>query len=569
MPRRTHAHRPTLIALLAFSATVTAALAQGGPHDHVPAVGEATVPLFEGVATHHFPVTTTSDAAQAYVDQGLMFVYGFDHFEAARSFEQAVRLDPTCAMCHWGLALALGPHINAAMAPEAVPQAYAAITRALELAPSVGERERAYIEALAARYAAEASDDRTALDRAYADAMRELVAAYPDDLDAATLFAEALMNLVPWNYWDEYGEARAETAEFVAVLESVMSRDPDHPGANHHYIHAVEASPSPERAEGAADRLVALDIPIGHMIHMPAHIFARVGRWHDASTANERAIVADRAYLGAYEAEGLVPLLYHPHNVHFLSWTAGIEGRAALALDAARELVEATPPGLAAELPFLDSFLAMPLLTMVRFEMWDEILAEPVAADATIFGEAVASYARGRAGVALSRLDEARADADALAAIATSDDAAALELPEAFFPGATMLAIMHDVLEADIAALQGDDEGALRLLERAVAAQDALPYMEPPYWFVSARLDLADGLMRLGRFDEAEAVYLADLQEYPENGWALFGLAESRAAQGDAAGAEEARQRFEQAWRHADVSLAVGRRGVELGGRAN
>jgi tetratricopeptide (TPR) repeat protein len=561
---------PFILATLVAAFAGVTAVAQEGGHDHAPSVSDAAVPLFDGLGDHHFPITTASEEAQAYFDQGLTFVYGFDHFEARRSFEHAARLDPACAMCHWGVALALGPHINAPMPPEAAPEAYAAVRRARELSPDVTARERAYIDALAQRYEAEGREDRSELDAAYADAMRELWAADPDDLDAATLYAEALMNLVPWNYWDAYGEPRAETVEIVATLEHVLERDPYHPGANHHYIHAVEASPHPERAEGAADRLVELDIQIGHMIHMPAHIYARIGRWHDASAANERAIAADRAYLGAYEAEGMVPLLYHPHNVHFLSWTAGVEGRRDLALHAAHDVVEATLADLADDLLFLNWFLATPTFTLVRFQMWDEILAEDPGAARHPFGAAVSHYARGRAHAAGGSLDEARAESEALAAIAASDDAAAMEQPEAFFPGGTMIAIMDEVLRSDLAALSGDDDEAIALLESAVGRQDALPYMEPPYWFASARIDLGNALVRAGRYGDAEAVFRDDLVAYPDNGWALFGLAEAQGAQDDAEGAAETRARFEEAWRHADVSLAAGRNGVEIvGDRGN
>jgi len=526
------------------------------------------VPLFDGLGDHTLQITTSSDLAQRYFDQGLMFVYGFDHFEAARSFEAAIEHDESCAMCHWGLALALGPHINAPMMPEAVPVAVGASQRALELAADASAWERAYIEALAERYGPEALEDRSHLDLAYADAMREVVAAYPDDLDAATLFAEALMNLIPWNYWDVYGEPREETVELVAALESVLERDPYHPGANHHYIHAVEASPAPERAEGAADRLVELDIQIGHMIHMPSHIYARIGRWHDASSANERAIVADHAYLEAYEAEGLVPLLYHPHNVHFLSWTAGIEGRSELALEAAADVVAATPAELAGELPFLNGFLVTPLYAMVRFERWDDILAAEAEAEAEAdphaFVTAARHYARGRAYAGLGRLDEAANEADALRRIATSEAAAGWEMPEAFFPGRTMVSIMLDVLAADLALARGAQDEAVQLLSRAVATQDALPYMEPPYWSVSARLDLGRALLAAERYAEAAEVYEADLEVYPNNGWALFGLAQALEASGDDAAAEAALQAFEQAWRHADVDLQAGAGGVRV-----
>jgi tetratricopeptide (TPR) repeat protein len=557
-------HRYRILGMLLLSTFVAIASAHDAHGDDAQ-LASAPVPLFDGLGDHTMPITIESEEARRYFDQGLMFVFGFDHFEAARSFEAAIALDETCAMCHWGLALALGPHINGPMAPDAVPTAYAASQRALALAAHASDWERAYIEALTERYAPEALEDRTHLDRAYADAMRDVVAAHPDDLDAATLFAEALMNVIPWNYWDASGEPRPETVEIVATLESVLERDPYHPGANHHYIHAVEASPTPERAEGAADRLVELDIPIGHMIHMPSHIYARVGRWHDASSANERAVVADRAYLEAYEAEGLVPVLYHPHNLHFLAWTAGVEGRSALALQASADVAAAIPPELAADLPFLNAFLIAPYLTMVRFEMWDEILAGADAVeDPHAFVTATRHYALGRAHAALGQAEAATAEAEALRAIADSEEAQGWAMPEAFFPGRSQLSIMQDVLHADLAMLDGDLDEAVRLLERAVAAQDALPYMEPPYWSNSSRLDLGRVLIAAGRHDDATRVFQDDLEAYPDNGWALFGLAEALAASDDTAAAEVTRERFEAAWSHADVTLQSGDAGIEV-----
>lgn len=529
-------------------------LAQHEHHNQEVIPADAAVPLFEGLGDHHVPITTSSETAQQYFDQGLMFTYGFNHFEAVRSFEQATRHDPACAMCYWGVALALGPHINAPMFPEAVAPAYEALQRALELSPRATERERAYIEALSARYLADPPENRSHLDRAYADAMRELVRQYPDDLDAATLFAESLMNLVPWDYWSEYGEPRPETAELVAALNAVLARAPHHPGATHYYIHAMENSPNPERAEQAADNLSELNIQIGHMIHMPSHIYARIGRWHDASRANQRAIAADEAYLSAYQVEGLVPLLYYPHNVHFLSWTAGMEGRSALALESARALVAATPRELAPGLPFLNSFLSMPLLTMVRFGLWDEILAEAQPPAESLYETAVWHYARGLAFASREQLDEARQEAASLEAILMSDETQGLEVPEAFFPGASMLAIAINIVRAELALLEGRDDEAIHLLEEAVARQDALPYFEPPHWFASARLTLGRALLELERPENAEAVYRADLEEYPHNGWALVGLAESLRAQGHPQEAEAVQQRFEEAWQYADIT---------------
>jgi tetratricopeptide (TPR) repeat protein len=534
------------------------ALAHEAHHGDEAVAPDASVPLFEGLGDYHFAVTTSAETAQQYFDQGLIFTYGFDHFEAVRSFEAATRHDPECAMCYWGVALALGPHINAAMPPEAAAPAYEALERALELAPQASEREQAYIEALSARYTPEVVEDRSDLDRAYAEAMRELVQQYPDDLDALTLYAESLMNLMPWNYWSDYGEPRAETVDVTEALESVLAQDPYHPGATHYYIHLMEL-PYPERAEEAADNLSELNIQIGHMIHMPSHIYTRIGRWHDASVANQNAVVADEAYLAAYEVEGLVPLLYHPHNIHFLSWTAGIEGRSDLALTSADELVAATSRELAVELPFLNPFLSMPRLTMVRFGMWDEILAEPEPSAELLYQVAMWHYARGLALTAQGNLDEAQQEAASLSAIATSDEAQALELPEAFFPGATMMAVADNILQGELALAQGD-EAAIALFEEAVARQDSLPYMEPPFWFASARLNLGRALLTLDRPDEAEAVFRADLAEYPQNGWTLYGLAESLRAQGNAEEAASVAQQFEEAWQHADImpTLPVG-----------
>ncbi|MCC5809821.1 MAG: hypothetical protein JJU06_05555 [Ectothiorhodospiraceae bacterium] len=526
-------------------------------HQQDTTAGDDRIPLFEGLGDHHFPVTTRSETAQDYVNQGLMFVYGFNHFEAVRSFTEAMRLDPDCAMCHWGLALAMGPHINAPMPPEAATPAYAALEKAQALAPEATQREQDYIEALSARYTAEPPEDRSRLDRAYADAMRALFTAHPEDLDAATLFAESLMNLVPWNYWDEGGEPRAETAELVEVLEAVMESDPYHPGALHYYIHAIEDSPAPERAEGAADRLRELDIQIGHMIHMPSHIYARVGRWNDASTANEGALNHDQDYLAEHAAEGLVPLLYHPHNFHFLAWTAAMEGRGEIAYQAATQLVDVTPHELAAELPFLNNFLATPTLTLARFQRWDDILALPEPPADSLYLTAIHHYARGLALAARGQDAEAQSESERLTAIATSGEAGALELPEAFFPGATVLTIADHLLQAELALLNNEGARAIALLEDAVAMQDGLPYMEPPYWASSVRLNLGQALLTLDRAEEAEAVFREDLREYPHNGWALAGLVESLRNQGKSEKARDVSRQFEEAWQNADREMRV------------
>ncbi|WP_209427059.1 hypothetical protein [Pararhodobacter sp. SW119] len=529
--------------------------AHGNDHAHALTIPEdAAVPLFEGLGDHRFAISTVSPEAQAYFDQGLIFTYGFNHFEAVRSFEEAVRHDPDCAMCHWGVALALGPHINAPMDPAAAEPAFAAATRAQELAENATEREQAYIAALAERYAAESPEDRSDLDRAYAEAMGRNAEEHPSDLDAWTLYAEALMNLVPWDYWAADGSPRPETERLVSALERVLARDPRHAGAAHLYIHVMENSPTPEAAEAAADTLRDLDIQIGHMIHMPSHIYARIGRWHDASRANEAAVAADETYLSAYDVEGLVPVLYHPHNYHFLAWTASVEGHHDRARSAAEALLAAAPTGLAAEVPFLQNFLVAPVLVEVRFADWDAVMATDPPADLA-FVTQLHGFARGMAHAARGDLDAARDKAGALADFAASDEAAAMDMPEAFFPAHTILRVADRTLAGEIALAEGDPQTAVDHFRQAVELQDALPYMEPPYWFNSARLNLGRAHLVADQPAEAAAVFQADLDEYPENGWALHGLTASLKAQGKHEAAEGAAARFQAAWHNAGTDL--------------
>ena len=548
----THLHASVAVAALSLGLALggVTAVAAHDDHGHAHALeipADAEVPLFEGLGDHRFEITTDSAEAQAYFDQGLIFAYGFNHFEAVRSFEEAVRHDPDCAMCHWGVALALGPHINAPMDAGAAAPAHEAVTRAQELAETATEREQAYIAALSERYAADPPEDRGELDRAYAEAMGRVAEDHPGDLDAWTLYAEALMNLVPWNYWAEDGSPRPETERLVGALERVLARDPRHAGAAHLYIHAMENSPTPEAAEAAADTLRDLDIQIGHMIHMPSHIYARIGRWHDASLANEAAVAADETYLSAYEVEGLVPVLYHPHNYHFLAWTASVEGRHDRARSAADALLGAAPVGLAADVPFLQNFLIAPVLVEVRFADWDAVLATDPPADLPYVTH-LHGFARGMAHAARGDIDLARQEASALAAFASSDEAAAMEMPEAFFPAHSILRIAEATLKGEIALIGGDPLSAVEYLRQAVELQDALPYMEPPYWFNSARLDLGRAHLAADQPAKAAAVFQADMEEYPENGWALHGLNASLEAQGKQEAAEDADARFQAVW---------------------
>ena len=346
--------------------------------DPIAAEGKIA-PVLKGLGDYHFEVTTASSESQAFFDQGLRLTYGFNHSEALRAFKEAARLDPGNAMAYWGWALVLGPNLNLPMMPYVVEQAYESALKAVELSDGVSEKERALIEALATRYTNDPEAERTPFDEAYAEAMADVVERFPDDLDAATLYAASLMNLSPWDYWYLDGLAKENTDEVLATLESVVERNPQHPGALHYYIHAVEAR-HPERAEPAADSLARLMPGAGHMVHMPSHIYMRVGRYAEAYEANRLAVEADEGYITQCRAQGLYPLGYYPHNIHFLAWSAAFQGRREAAMEASRKIVEEIPHELAADRntwALYETFLSQPLYTMVRFGMWEAVMAEP------------------------------------------------------------------------------------------------------------------------------------------------------------------------------------------------
>ncbi len=516
-------------------------------------------PLFDNLGDYGYAISTDSELAQRYFDQGLNLTYAFNHAEAIRSFEAASKLDPECAMCFWAKALALGPNINAPMAETAVAAAWQAVQAAERFSADARPVEQALIQALSARYAEEPVEDRAELDRAYATAMRQVAADFPDDADVQTLFAEALMDTMPWQYWMPDGEPKPETVEVLAALEFVIAAVPDHPGATHLYIHAVEASASPERAEAAADVLGALMPGAGHLVHMPSHIYLRVGRYHDASVANQRAAAADEAYIASCNAQGFYPALYYPHNIHFLWFSSALEGRSTVSIEAARKVADKVSPDQLKELPELENFLPIPLFSMVRFGRWDEILAEPKPPEELLFLTTMWHYARGLAYVAKEQSEEAHAELVALRVISTSEAAQELEMPERLWPGATLLHIAHDILEGEVAGLDGIVETRIAKLKGAVAMQDALPYMEPPYWYYPVRHSLGVALLEYGRAAEAEAVYRRDLELTPRNGFALFGLEQSLLAQDRTTEAEQVRRGFEEAWKAADVVLTSSR----------
>lgn len=517
---------------------------------------ERPAPLFDDLGDHRAPITTAAPDAQRYFDQGLILSYGFNHAEAVRSFRAAQQLDPSCAMCFWGEAYALGPNINKPMDPADVPTARTAIARAAELAATATPRERALIDAMAVRYGKPGYDDRGALDAAYAEAMAKIVAQYPDDLDAATLYAEALMDLMPWAYYTEEGEPKPSTNVVIGTLESILQRNPEHPGAIHFYIHAVEASSTPERAEAGADRLGKLVPGSGHLVHMPSHIYLRVGRYNDATRANELAAAADESYINQCRAQGFYPALYYPHNVHFLWYTSSLEGRSEVALAAARKLADNVPVDLIGDIPLIEQFLAVPMFGLVRFARWEEVLKEPEPREDHRFARAMWHAARATALAALEQTIEAKSERSAHAELA------AVFGPDAYerygYPADVLLSIAGEVADAGIARASGDDAALIAHLEQAVALEDGLPYMEPPYWFFPNRQLLGAALSALGRHADAAAVYRADLEKVPLNGWSLHGLAEALEALGQSTEAQQARAGFETAWQRADVDLGTG-----------
>ncbi|MCH7549742.1 MAG: hypothetical protein IH969_09455 [Candidatus Krumholzibacteriota bacterium] len=516
---------------------------------------EKTAPLFNNLGTYHRRVSTEVALAQKYFDQGLILSYGFNHAEAARSFREAQKLDPDCAMAYWGEALVLGPNINAPMEDESVPLAWAALQKALERIDKASARERAYIQALSKRYAANPVADRAELDIAYANAMRDVAGDHPDDPDAQALFAESLMNTTPWDYWQEDGEPKWVTIEILATLERVLGKNTDHPGANHFYIHAVEAQ-HPERGVAAADRLGSLVPGAGHLVHMPCHIYLRVGRYADASDANEMAIAADQDYITQCHAQGLYPLAYMPHNRHFLWYTAAMEGRSERSITAAKHVSDHVDQEMMRQTGYgtLQHFYALPMYALARFGRWNELLAVPqpdidlkYPNGVWYFTRGMALLRKGNPGAATAALGEL----DSLAADTALDSVTIWDINTTRH----LLQIASEVLAGEIAATYGNYRSAVAHLQAAVDLEQELRYDEPAPWYAPVRQTLGAVLLEAGRPREAEQVYRAELETYPANGWSLFGLSKALLIRGKRTDAAETARTFEEAWSRADVTL--------------
>ena len=550
--------RPLTPLLLAV-VLACACSSQPAPHAHDAAPAAAAKPVrFDNLGDYRRAVTTKSPEAQAYFDQGLRLTYGFNHSEAQAAFREAVRLDPSCAMCYWGVALTYGSNYNSPTDADRERGALEAVTQAQTLVAAAGtDQERALIGALAARHSAAAGADRAALDRAYADAMREVARRFPDDLDAGTFFADALMNLRPWSLWTAEGAAQPGTDEIVATLERVLAANPRHPGANHLYIHAVEASPDPRRAEAAADRLLGLMPGAGHMVHMPSHIYFRIGRYADAASANVAAVAADRAYFTKSTPSPIYRMMYYPHNLDFVWHAAGMEGRGAECVRAARDFSAGVPTDVVLEMPDMETAMAAPLLAQALFARWDAVLAEPAPPARMLYVTGAWRYSRGLALNAQGRREEAGRELAALRAVQASVPAD--RTLANFFKMSEMLELASQVLAGEIATRGGDADTAGKHLAEAVRIQDGHWFTEPPPWYFPVRQSLGAALLQAGRAAEAEAVYREDLRRNPENGWSLFGLAQSLRAQNKTAEAAAVDARFRRAWARADVMLASSR----------
>jgi tetratricopeptide (TPR) repeat protein len=499
-----------------------------------------------------------SKLAQRYFDQGMRLSYAFNHIEALRSFRKAQELDSKCAMCYWGEAYVLGPNINAPMEPAAVSPAVAAVNKAMRLADKARPQERALIAALAQRYSADPDADQAALNQAYAKAMAEVAAQFPDSADIGTLYADALMNLSPWDYWKtDRRTLKPAVAEVVHVLEHALSRAPNHPYAIHLYIHTVEASATPERAEVYADRLAEQIPGAGHIVHMPSHIYFRIGRFSDSIAANKQAVAADEIYMTKARVSDFYAYGYYPHNVHFLLESARMAGDADAAIEAAEKLPSVMSNKVAAAVPWIQVMFAAPYFTHAQFSNPEVTLRLPGPGARFPYIQAMWHYARGVALAMRGDTEGAHREAAAIAAIENGADFS--EMIAGGVPAPDLLRLAQHVITARIAQAQDNHQQAIGEFESAVAIQDRLPYMEPPYWYYPVRQSLGTALLLADKPQEAERVLRQALREFPNNGWALFGLMQAQKAQGDMTAAAHTHRRLTAAWLGSPAELDLAR----------
>jgi tetratricopeptide (TPR) repeat protein len=518
-------------------------------------------PLLEGMDKLHYPITTNSDEAQKYFNQGLLLAYAFNHAEAARSFYQAIRMDSTCAMCYWGFAYVLGPNYNASMEPDNYARAYDAIQKANALASSVTAKEKALIKAMTARYTKDVPENRYHLDSAYMLEMRTVHQLYPADVDIAAMYAESLMDMHPWDLWTKDEQPRPWTMDILKSIDVAIGLDPKHPGGHHFNIHAWEASGTPEKAIPSArvfdEGLVA---HAGHLVHMPSHIYINTGDYFLGSIANINAVKVDSTYVTQCHAQGAYPLAYYPHNYHFLAATATLHGHKTWAVMAAKKMEEQSRHKgmLIPELATLQHYNSIPYFIYVKFGMWDEILAYPGLDTMPVYLHGIRHYARGMAYVGKKDITKAREELISLQQIAADDTLKALSIwgINSLF---SVIDIGQKVLEGEILALEKKYDESIAMLSEAAALEDQLNYNEPPDWFFSVRHHLGAVQLEAGKAKEAVATYETDLKTFPRNGWALNGLHQAYVKLDDPEKAAQAESQFQEAWKHADTKLISSR----------
>jgi tetratricopeptide (TPR) repeat protein len=529
-----------------YPVLLTAALAMA-----TPSAPADTVPLYDNLGTYSVTISSSNAQARKYFDQGLRLTYGFNHAEAIRSFRAAIAADPTCAICWWGVAFALGPNINAPMDPASGAEAYKAAREAKRLAGRASPKERAFIDAILARYGKDPAADRARLDTAFAMAMRKVADRYPDDQDAQAIAAEAMMDLSPWNYWEKDGRPRPMTPEIVRRIEGVLAANPNHPGACHYYIHAVEAV-TPAKAVPCAERLAGLMPGAGHLVHMPAHIYIRVGRFGDAVTANEHAVHTDEAYISDQRPSGIYPAGYYPHNYHFLAFAATMSGQSATAMHAAKDLAAKVSPEIAKVALFLQGMIPFNELTLVTFGRWDAVLQAPAPPADLPVATGLHHYARGVAFAATGRGAEA---AKELAAV----QAALASIPASDVDARRILDIGQHALQGEVALRGGKPADAVAHFEAAAKVEDAILYSEPPLWYYPIRESLGQAYLAAGRPADAERAYRQDLELFPGNVWSVFGLMQAQRAQGKWQDAAATDAVYRKVAAKADVTLTGSR----------
>ena len=511
-------------------------------------------PLFNNLGNLHFDISSSNERAQSFFNQGLKLSYAFNHAEGHRSFMEAARLDPNAAMSYWGQAFALGPNINDPQPDdERKNKINEAMTKARGLSSKSSAKEQALIEALSARYSEDLTKDVAELNMDYMNAMAKVVKKYPEDANIQILYAASVMNTVPWNYWDKDGKPSPNIKEAKAALEKAMKIAPENPGGHHYYIHMVEL-PYPDLGVPSADKLVTLMPGAGHIVHMPSHIYIRVGRYKDAVEVNQAAILADEDYISQCFAQGLYPLAYYPHNIHFLWSSASLLGASDIAIDAAKKTAEKVPTGELAQLTFLQDFASTPLLAYVRFGKWNEILTVPAPNAAIKHLNLMRHYARGMAFIRKGNAKEAQEELDAIAALKNDPDLENL-VATANNTSYTIALVAYEVVAGELAALKGDFSTSIVHLEKAVVNEDKLIYTEPAAWHVPTRQNLGAVLLSAKKYEEAEKVYKDDLAILRQNGWSLMGLYNTLIAQGKTSEAEKIMREFKIAWEHADIKI--------------